>query len=185
MPRSLIQPSLEYESSYRAYIQELRDEERYPFPLDFEDADFSSLIDRLADLRAGRNLPPSIVASSTFWLVGDGEILGVSNLRHSLNHELRRRGGHIGLGIRPSQRGRGLGTKLMSLTIQEAWKLGIREVHIHCYKANTTSASLIKANGGTLESEVDDLDTGNVIQRFVVVTPNKSLNSDAGKAGAG
>ena len=185
MSRTLIQPNLEYELSYREYIKELQGEERYPFPLDFEDSDFSSLIERLTDLHAGRNLPPGSVASSTFWLVGEEEILGVSNLRHSLTNELRRRGGHIGLGIRPSQRGLGLGTELLSLTIREARKLGIGELHIHCHKDNTASASLIKANGGTLHSELREEASGKVVQRFVVLTPNKSLNSDASKAGAG
>src|SRR6056297_595379 len=121
MARSLIKPTLEFESSYRGYIRELGEEERYPFPLDFDHSDFSSLLGRLADFDAGRNLPAGYVASSTYWFVEAGEILGVSNLRHTLNDEIRRCGGHIGLGIRPSRRGRGLGAELMSLTIQEAW----------------------------------------------------------------
>lgn len=120
-----IQPNLEFEASYREYIRELGDELRYPFPLDFDHSDFSSLLDRLADFQAGRNLPAGYVASSTFWFVEAGEILGVSNVRHTSNKEIHRCGGHIGLSMRPSQRGRGLGTELMSLTILEAWKRGI------------------------------------------------------------
>jgi predicted acetyltransferase len=185
MARSLIKPSLKYESSYRDYIREIGDEERYPFPLDFDHSDFSSLLDRLADFKAGRKLPAGYVASSTFWFVEDGEILGVSNLRHRLNEEIRRCGGHIGLGVRPSQRGRGLGTDLMSLTIQEAWKRGIDEVHIHCYKSNPASAKIIEANGGVLHSEIEEGASASVVQRFVVRTPNHGFNSDAGKAGAG
>lgn len=168
MGQSLIKPTLGYEASYRKYIEELGDEERYPFPLDFDHSDFAALLDRLADLEAGRNLPAGYVASSTFWLVESGEIIGVSNLRHSLNEEIRRCGGHIGLGIRPSRRGRGLGAELMSLTIQEAWKRGIEEVHIHCYKANKASAKIIESNGGILHSEIEKGYPAKIVQRFMV-----------------
>lgn len=185
MARSFIEPILELESSYRDYIRELGNEERYPFPLDFDYSDFPSLLACLADFDAGRNLPAGYVASSTYWLVEAGEILGVSNLRHTLNEEIHRCGGHIGLGIRPSQRSRGLGAELMSLTIQEARKRGIDEVHIHCYKSNLASAKIIEANGGVLHSEIEEGALGNVIQRFVVRALNNGFNSDAGKAGAG
>lgn len=175
MARSLIQPSLAHEASYREYIRELADEERYPFPLDFDCSDFSSLLGRLADFQAGRNLPKGYVASSTFWMVDAGQILGVSNLRHTLNRKIRRCGGHIGLGIRPSQRGKGLGTELMSLTIQQAWQRGIDEVHIHCHKANVASARIIEANGGVLRSEIVDSASGSLLQRFVVRKPGESF----------
>jgi predicted acetyltransferase len=184
MDRSLIKPNAEFESSYREYIRELGDEERYPFPLDFDHSEFSSLLARLADFEAGRSLPVDYVASSTYWLVEAGEILGVSNLRHTLNEEIRRCGGHIGLGIRPSQRGRGLGAELMSLTIQEAKKRGIDEVHIHCYKSNPASAKIIAANGGVLHSEIEEGVSANVVQRFVVRAPGNGLRSGAGNAGA-
>ena len=97
-----------------------------------------------------------------------GELIGVSNLRHHLNEQIWASGGHIGLGIRPSYRGRGLGNLLMALTIGEARKRGIDEVHIHCYKANEASARVIISNGGVLQSEVTEGDPAVVIQRYVV-----------------
>jgi predicted acetyltransferase len=100
MSRSLIRPSPEFEPSYREYIRELGDEERYPFPLDFDHSDFAALLQRLADLEAGENLPSGYVSSSTYWLAEGEEIVGVSNLRHTLNQEIKWRGGHIGLGVR-------------------------------------------------------------------------------------
>lgn len=171
MPRCLVKPSPKFETSYGEYVRELGDEERYPFPLDFDHSDFNSLIHRLNEFEAGRNLPEGYVASSTFWLVEGCEIIGVSNLRHTLNREIRRCGGHIGLGVRPSQRGRGLGVELMRLTIQEAQKRGIEEIHIHCYKSNSVSARIIESNGGVLHSEIKEGASANVVQRFVVQTP--------------
>jgi predicted acetyltransferase len=170
MCRVLIKPSAKFEASYREYIRELGDEERYPFPLDFDHSDFPSLLHRLGEFEAGKNLPPGYVASSTYWMVEGLEIVGVSNLRHTLNQEIRRRGGHIGLGVRPSRRGCGLGVELMNLTIQQAWKRGIEEVHIHCYKTNPASARIIESNGGVLQSEIEDGAPAKIVQRFVVQT---------------
>ncbi|MFH4347331.1 GNAT family N-acetyltransferase, partial [Acinetobacter baumannii] len=51
------------------------------------------------------------------------------------------------------------------LTIQEAWKLGLTELHIHCYKSNLASAKTIQANNGRLHSEIT---LNQVVQRYVV-----------------
>jgi len=168
MSVELIRPIEKYENSYRTYIAELGDEERYPFPMDFDHRDFSSLLHRLSDFENGRNLPEGFVPSSTYWLVDNGELVGVSNLRHFLNERIINAGGHIGLGIRPKARGRGLGILLLSLTIAEARRKGIGELHIHCHKHNAASARIIMANGGVLVSETSDGRSSDVIQRYVV-----------------
>mgnify|MGYP001792378386 FL=1 len=166
---SLILPSAEYEQSYRAYIEELGDDERYPFPLDFEHDDFAALLRRLRDCADGVGLPDGFVASSTFWLVDGGELLGVSNLRHELNDVLREHGGHIGLGVRPAAQGRGLGKRLLALTIRQARRRGIDEVHVHCNKGNLASAGMILANGGLLQSEGPYGHAGEIVQRYIVI----------------
>jgi predicted acetyltransferase len=166
----LVLPQLDYESSYEAYIRELGDEERYPFPLDFEHSDFAALLRRLDDFASGTNLPPDFVPASTYWLVQGRELVGVSNLRHHLNERIKHNGGHIGLGIRPSYRGRGLGNLLLSLTIQEARRKGISQIHIHCHKSNIASAKMIARNGGVLDSEISDVRSEEVIQRYHVAS---------------
>ena len=161
-------PCPEFEQSYREYITELGEEERYPFPLDFEHDDFPALLQRLDEFSKGINLPDGYVPSSTFWLVEGSEIVGVSNLRHYLNEKIRQYGGHIGLGIRPSFRGRALGTLLMGLTIQEAHNRGIDEIHIHCHKDNGASARIIVNNNGALHSEIEAGQPAEIIQRYIV-----------------
>ncbi len=168
MAVELILPRLEYEPSYGEYIRELGTEERHPFPLDFEYKDFPALLSRLSEFASGINLPADFVPSSTYWLVEGNELVGVSNLRHYLNDRIRHHGGHIGLGIRPSYRGRGLGNTLLTRTIQEARKKGITEIHIHCHKSNIPSARMIARNGGVLESEVQDDRSHEIIQRYCV-----------------
>src|SRR5690606_29423812 len=120
MTAALVLPGFEYEGSYRNYIAELGAEERYPFQMDFPNGDFHALLERLRKFAAGVKVPSGYVRTSTYWLVDGGELIGVSSLRHRLNKQLAERGGHIGLGIRPSYRGRGLGTTLLALTLQEA-----------------------------------------------------------------
>jgi predicted acetyltransferase len=164
----LILPRPEYEPSYGDYIRELGNEERYPFPLDFEHKDFPALLRRLNDLASGVSLPDGFVPSSTYWLVEGQELVGVSNLRHYLNDRLRHHGGHIGLGVRPSRRGRGLGNVLLARTIQEARKKGITQVQVHCHKSNIASARMIVRNGGVLESEGQDEGSREIVQRYGV-----------------
>jgi predicted acetyltransferase len=158
---------MNHEASYRAYITELGDEERYPFPLDFDHSDFPALLRRLDEFSRGISIPEGFVPSTTYWLVDGSELLGVSNLRHYLNERIRHAGGHIGLGIRPAQRGRGLGKLLLKLTLDEARKKGIGEVHIHCEKHNEASARTIRANGGVFDSEIHEPGHG-IVQRYLV-----------------
>ena len=164
----LVRPVAAYERSYRDYIRELGDEERYPFPLDYDHDDFPALLQRLDNLAHGIDVPEGFVPSSTFWLVHGDDLVGVSNLRHSLNDRIREIGGHIGMGIRPSFRGRGLGTLLLGLTIAEARQRGITPIHIHCHKHNAASARMIVGNGGVLQSEVAEPGSTQIVQRYVV-----------------
>lgn len=162
----LVSPTAAYERSYRQYIVELADEERYPFPLDFEHADFDKLLVRLNDFAKGKNLPDGYVQSSTLWLVDNSEIIGVTNIRHRLNDAIKHCGGHIGLGIRPSQRGKGIGRQLMLRSIEYLRQLKVESIHIHCHADNLASANMIKACGGMLDSEINY--AGLVVQRFLV-----------------
>ncbi|MEM9103866.1 MAG: GNAT family N-acetyltransferase [Pseudomonadota bacterium] len=162
-----IKPSMHFQESYNEYIQELGNEERYPFTMDFEYSDFHGLLQKLENFALGKDLPDGYVPSSTWWLVNeDNGLIGVSNLRHYLNQKLEYCGGHIGLGIRPSFRGQGWGKRLMQLSIEKLASMGLSKIHIHCYKNNLTSAKTITSNGGILDSEIQV--EGKIVQRYMV-----------------
>lgn len=171
MTATLVLPGVGYEGSYRDYIAELGAEERYPFQMDLPHGDFSALLERLRDFAAGLRVPNGYVRTSTYWLVEGGELIGVSSLRHHLSKALAECGGHIGLGIRPSYRGRGLGRTLLALTLREARRIGLDDVHVHCHKGNEASVRMILANGGVLHSETSAGDAGARVQRYVVPAP--------------
>src|SRR5690349_7768990 len=144
MQRSLelSSPDARLQNSYRGLVSEFvpRGEKLIPFVLAFEHADFNAFLAKLADCSQGVGLPEGFVSHSTYWLVrGNTEVVGVSNIRHSLTPALRREGGNIGYGIRPSERTRGFGTEILRLSLSLAGKLGLRNVLLTCGQLNTAS----------------------------------------------
>lgn len=91
-------------------------------------------------------------------------IVGAVNIRHYLNEALLLYGGHIGDGVRPSERRKGIATKMIALALIECKKLGIKKVLMTCDKDNIGSAKSIINNGGILENEIN-LD-GIIEQRY-------------------
>ncbi|SFR42085.1 Predicted acetyltransferase [Pseudidiomarina maritima] len=160
----LILPNERLKSSYEAYIDELGDEERYPFPLDFDHCDFAAMLARIEGVRTGTAVPAGFVQSSTYWMVDGDEIIGCTNIRHRLNAQIEHCGGHIGLSIRPRFRGKGLGKALLLMSLGKARELGIEVAHIHCHTHNEASKAMIEACGGQLHSEVEV--DGELINRY-------------------
>jgi len=114
--------------------------------------DFDSYISSLEqkEVRDGK------VPDSTFFCLDTDRniIVGAVNIRHYLNENLLRNGGHIGDGVRPSERRKGVATKMISLALEECGKLGISRVLMVCDKDNIGSAKSIINNGGVLENEI-------------------------------
>lgn len=171
MTGELIRPRADLEASYRAYLIELGDEERYPFTLDLDCSDFPAFLQRLDDFERGRNLPEGRVPSTTYWWIVAGEVVAASNLRHHLNRELEAYGGHIGLGVRPSMRGKGIGVRLLKATVHQARQRGIGDVHIHCHRSNPASERMILRAGGELRSTDPYRIAGDEVLRFVIPSP--------------
>lgn len=164
----LLSPAPDHKDSYRSLVKEFADrgEKPIPFTLAMPNENFEAFLADLAAASTGVGIPAGFVANSTFFLVEGGEVAGVSNLRHALTEKLRREGGHIGYGIRPSARGRGLGTRILKLTLVEAARRGIESALLTCSKDNPASSAVIRANGGVLESEEFVAERGEVIQRW-------------------
>ncbi len=106
------------------------------------------------------------VPDSTFFCLDtDRDIfVGAVNIRHRLTEKLLLDSGHIGDGIRPSERGKGLGKRMVALALEECGRLGIKKVLMCCDKSNAASARTILCNGGVLENEVEA--EGTIVQRY-------------------
>lgn len=107
------------------------------------------------------------VTDSVYFLLDTerNRLLGAVNIRHYLNDFLLQYGGHIGDGIRPSERRKGYGTELIRLALIECKKLGIDRVLMVCDKSNIGSAKTIINNGGILENEFVN-EKGEIEQRY-------------------
>ena len=98
---------------------------------------------------------------NTFLLIreSDNRIVGTLNLRWNLNEEMLRFGGHIGYGIRPTERRKGYNKINLYLGIVEAKKVGLEKVMLDCDVNNIGSDRTLKALGGVLErTEIDPSD---------------------------
>lgn len=101
---------------------------------------------------AGNTVP----CSTYFCLDIDRNIfVGAVNIRHYLNDSLLLDGGHIGDGVRPSERKKGIATQMIRLALEECRQLNIDKVLMVCDKTNIGSAKSIINNGGVLENEIN------------------------------
>lgn len=125
--------------------------------------DFEYYMDHLEITRFdGKHVPDS----TFFCLDTDRNIfVGAVNIRHYLTDSLLFTGGHIGDGIRPSERRKGYATAMIALALDECKKLGIHRVLMTCDKDNIGSAKSIISNGGVLENEVIN-EEGIIEQRY-------------------
>ncbi|WP_086824247.1 GNAT family N-acetyltransferase [Allokutzneria sp. NRRL B-24872] len=95
-----------------------------------------------------------------WWIVEDGRVLGGVALRHKETDYVRW-AGHIGFGVCPSARRRGLASWALNLVLAEARARGVTQVLIVCATDNTASARTIERAGGVFE-EVRDTEHGPV-----------------------
>lgn len=98
-----------------------------------------------------------MVPDSTYFCLDEERniFVGAVNIRHYLNESLLFDGGHIGDGVRPSERGKGKGTQMIALALEKCKGLGMDKVLMVCNKSNIASAKTIINNGGVLENEVN------------------------------
>ncbi|MFI5937737.1 GNAT family N-acetyltransferase [Actinoplanes sp. NPDC051494] len=89
------------------------------------------------------------------------QVLGAIALRHRAGEF-----GHIGYGIRPSARRRGLATWALGRILGDARELGLTAVLLICAAGNTASARTIEAQGGRLE---DGQDCGDVRRYWITL----------------
>ncbi|MFE5207787.1 GNAT family N-acetyltransferase [Streptomyces sp. NPDC056600] len=84
------------------------------------------------------------------WIVEGGQVLGGIALRQGHDDHILQFG-HIGYGIRPSSRRRGLAGWALGRMLGEAWKLGMERVLLVCERDNLASARTIERIGGVFE----------------------------------
>ena len=119
-------------------------------------AGFSAWIGRLVN-QSDSTIP--VLAGQTHctyrWIVDGPKLLGGIALRHEFT-DFVARVGHIGYGVRPSARGRGVATWALGRMLNEARTIGLERVLIVCEPGNIASARVIEHHGGVLEDAAAD-----------------------------
>lgn len=104
-------------------------------------------------------------------------LVGIADYRHPLTDFLREFGGNIGYSVRPSERGQGIGTRMLWLLLPICRAMGEERVLVTCDKANAASARIIQKNGGVLEKEVADTvglsRSGTILRYWIDLLPLK------------
>ncbi|MDR1439432.1 MAG: GNAT family N-acetyltransferase [Clostridiales bacterium] len=169
--KRIVLPSASYRAAFYKMADEYKgiEDRRYYKEIARDGFDFEEYVGRLHLYSKGLCLEKGLVPYTTYWLVDSGDaIFGVSRLRHVLNANSRKEGGHIGYDVPPSSRNAGNATELLRQTLAKAKGMGIMRALVTCDASNAASARVITKNGGKLENQVISDFTGNVVNRYWV-----------------
>lgn len=126
----------------------------------------------LEKLEADRNMLPNDerVPADTYYLVreSDNRIVGMLNLRRVLNEHLIRYGGHIGYGIRPTERRQGYNLVNLYLGLLRCQELGLEEVILDCNDDNVGSYRTMERLGGIMTNTYYDEEDQCLVRRYVI-----------------
>ena len=145
----LVKPSKQYYKQYKEMMDEwnMEGSRIAPWPLHLQyhtEELFEEMLNRVQEVEEGNNLG-EFASSTTYWLYNDEKdiLIGASNLRHYLTEDGLKLWGHIGYGIRPSERRKGYATEQIRLALDKCRELGINNVLMDCDKNNIGSDLLL------------------------------------------
>lgn len=177
----LVFPTEEYKEQIEEYLKEHFENGEYELAGDGGLDRIKNFDDWL--LKIKRDLSEEIIKENrmpaTLFLgvrKSDNKVIGTIQIRHRLNESLLKNGGHIGDGVRPSERRKGYATEMIRLALEECKKIGINRVLMVCFKDNIGSAKSIINNGGILENELPTED-GKIDQRYWISLKKRFADS--------
>ena len=97
----------------------------------------------------------ALPAARMWWIVEGDAVLGGIALRTGTNDKVLRLG-HVGYGVRPSARGRGIAAWALGELLPHARAAGLSRLLLVCLDDNLGSIRTIERNGGGLEKLVND-----------------------------
>ncbi len=97
----------------------------------------------------------------------DGLVVGRSSIRFSLNEWLAQYGGHIGYGVLPQHRGKGVATRLLRHALSLLHDRDVDHALIVCDDDNAASAKVAEHCGGVLDKRIVG-ESGELIRHYLV-----------------
>lgn len=122
--------------------------------------EYTEWLIRHEKMSKGIELEDWMVPQNTYWFYVDAKPVGMASIRHHLTDALRQAGGHCGYSIRPNERGKGYGTLLLGLLIEEAKRLNINRLLLAIQNQNIASIKVALKNGGIIEE-------GNEVRKYI------------------
>lgn len=168
----LVLPGLEHEQQAREFINEFHEHNSKihgTCKLEAYLGNYIEWVTMVDDYSKGINLPKGFVPGSTYFAFReeDNKLVGMTNIRHILTEDLLKSGGHIGYGVRPTERRKGYATEILYLALEKCKELGIDKALVTCDKNNIGSAKAIQNNFGIMENEITE-ESGAISQRYWV-----------------
>lgn len=142
---------------YEAYISEWEatGEIIVPMASARQGKSFTEVQEHWLMLQTDIMLQKGFVPSTLYFLVNEGRILGAISFRHQLIPCLLLNGGHIGYGIKPSERGKAYATVMLKWLLQQIDPRKYPLVMLSCDEDNPASAKTIENCGGILQDKVE------------------------------
>jgi len=167
----LVKPDLTYYEQYNEMMTEWCAEGASvspwflgePFASIDEFADFVRKLDECEKGIVDKKYAPS---SSYFVMDEEGRMVGATSLRHYLTVEGYHSWGHIGYGVRPSERRKGYAVRMLRMMLEKAEARSIYKVLIAAYDSNIGSWRTAEKCGGVLENIVFEEGDDKPIRRY-------------------
>lgn len=161
-PIKLVRPTIDLKESYLEALAEFQ-AEGLAWVMDLKIEDLSQNFEEFvrSELNKKTLWTKDIPVDETeLWAVLDNVYVGRISIRHRLNADLHIMGGHIGYDTRPSYRGRGIASAMLSLALPIAKKIGIANALLTCNDSNIASIKIIEKSGGILKETKPQFEGG-------------------------
>jgi len=153
----LIQPTEEYEEQTEEYIKEHLEYGENELSASKGLASANSYKEWIQKVISEENIPKeNWVRNNTYFVIreDDNKLIGLLNIRKEDNEKILNWAGHIGYGVRPTERRKGYASEILRLALDECKRLGMKKVMLGCHQDNIGSKKTIEKNKAVYEREV-------------------------------
>lgn len=150
----LAHPSLTLYPQFLEFVEDMRSQNQTlwePY-LPKKEETPQEFVQRLRDREQKPEIP--FVPETIYWAVFDGNVVGRISLRHRLEGNLHKVGGHIGYEVGPKWRQRGFATEMLRLVLDTPKAKEIGKVLLTCSPSNEASNKTILNNGGSFDKTI-------------------------------
>lgn len=167
MNLKLIIPNKKHSDLVIDYLNDFKNNNEEP--LNFNNfTDYNTWLNKI-NLRSNKNtLPIDRVLTTTFFVINNNEIIGITDLKHEFNNEVLNYTGQISYAVRPSKRHNNYGTEILKLILIYAKENNFSKVLITCDEDNVDSSKIIEKNNGDLENIIyNSLENKNIKRYWI------------------